>query len=84
MDKMKYETPREKAYYQLGYCAGHESMSREILGYIEGELDVNELPEYIKFVEKKNKKMLVKLQGKLKIDTLNLSMADENLIYKDK
>lgn len=84
MNEMNYKTNREKIYYQLGYCVGHQSMSREILGYIEAELDVNDLPEYIEFVEKKNKKMLLKLQNLLKIETLDNSMADENLVVKEK
>lgn len=84
MDNMNYQTLREKIYYQLGYCAGHESMSREIEGYIEGELDVENLDEYIKFVEEFNKDMLVKLQRKLKIDTLDSSMSKENLVIKEK
>jgi len=87
MDKMNYQTSREKIYYQLGYCAGHESMSKEILGYIEGE-DYNvlggDLEEYIEFEEKFNKDMLEKLQKKLKIDTLDGSMAKENLVIKEK
>jgi len=59
-------------------------MGREIEGYIEGELDVENLDEYIKFVEEFNKDMLVKLQRKLKIDTLDSSMSKENLVIKEK
>jgi len=85
MNNMNYQTLREKTYYQLGYCAGYEEMGREILGYLEEEkLDVRNLDEYIKFEEEFNKDMLAKLQRKLKIDTLDGSMAKENLVIKEK
>jgi len=90
MDKMKYETLREKAYYQLGYCAGYEEMGKEIRGCLMDDDEINLprfkewLDEYIEFEEKYSKEILTKLQKKLKIKTLDGSMADENLIYKEK
>ncbi len=86
MDKMKYETAREKAYYQLGHCAGYEEMGREIIGCLMEE--DNNMPrfkkwlqDYIELEEEYNKRMLDKLQKKLKIETLGGSMADNVLIF---
>lgn len=69
MDKMKYKTTREKAYYQLGYCAGYGEMAREIRAYLELE-------------EEDNNEMLTKLQEKLKIKTLDGSMANDELLVR--
>lgn len=86
MNKMNYKTLRERIYYQLGYCAGYGEMGREILGYIhpDADLDISELPEYIEFEVGKNKEMLMELQKKLKIKTLDSSMAKDVLVVKEK
>ena len=89
MDKMNYKTEREKAYYQLGYCAGYGEMGREIITCLDDEgKDLSKfkkwLCEYIELEKEDSDDMLGKLRVKLKIVTLDGSMADENLIYKEK
>lgn len=81
---MNYQTLREKIYYQLGYCAGYREMGREIRGYLESQESSEGLQEYIELEEEENKDMLEKLQKKLGIDTLDGSMAKENLVVKEK
>ena len=91
MEKMNYKTERERAYYQLGHCAGYGEMGREILGYLITDNDKVNLSkfkeclcDYIELEKEYSDDMLLKLQKKLNIKTLDGSMADENLIYKEK
>ncbi len=86
---MNYKTEREKAYYQLGHCAGYGEMGREIITCLDDEgKDLSKFKKwlhyYIKLEEKDNNDMLEKLKAKLKIKTLDGSMADENLVVKEK
>ncbi len=91
MNKMNYKTEREKAYYQLGSCAGYGEMGREIIGYLITDNDKVNLSkfkeclrEYIELEKEYSDDMLEKLRAKLKVVTLDGSMAEENLVVPEK
>ncbi len=90
MNEMNYKTEREKAYYQLGYCAGYGEMGREVTSCLLTD-DGNSLSkfkkwlcEYIELEKEYSDDMLEKLRTKLKVVTLDGSMAKENLVVPEK